>query len=268
MWPFRRKRQKKQSFAINSDNFMSWHKKGLALEVSKRYQEAIQCFDKVLEIAPEFIDAWIAKGRALNLSNQHEKACVCFDRALQLNPRSFKAWDYKGSALLELDQYEMAIPCFEQALQLDPGHWGAYLSKGVCEENIGNANEAIHSYRKFLELAPPSQANMVKKTHQRLKELENKEARMLRYIDAMKEALRVVQRTNSASDWPSTLYRLSELHALEEPEMAAIMRQAADASEGVVLDEEMFRQHRDRMETKVARNLEESISLLKKLRSK
>lgn len=92
------------------------------------------------------------------------------------------------------------------------------------------------------------------------------EARMVRYIAAMKEALRVVQRTRSASDWRSTLYRLSELHAPEEPEMAGLMRRAADAAAGLVLSEGEFRQQRDRMEVKIARNLEESISLLNILR--
>jgi tetratricopeptide (TPR) repeat protein len=39
-----------------------WFNEGRTLAKLERYEEAIRCFDKALEIDPKFVDAWCNKG--------------------------------------------------------------------------------------------------------------------------------------------------------------------------------------------------------------
>jgi len=77
-----------------------WRDKGDALAKSGRHQEALQCFDKALEIDPKDAKAWALKGATLGMLNRHEEALQCLDKALELDPRYAMAWNTKGAALV------------------------------------------------------------------------------------------------------------------------------------------------------------------------
>ena len=48
---------------------------------SKRYEEAVPCFDKVLEMRPNSV-AWYRKGLCCYHLERHEEAIACFDKTL------------------------------------------------------------------------------------------------------------------------------------------------------------------------------------------
>ena len=51
-----------------------------------RYDEAIGCYDKALEIKPEYANAWNNKGIALGNLERSDEAIRCFDKALEIDP--------------------------------------------------------------------------------------------------------------------------------------------------------------------------------------
>jgi tetratricopeptide (TPR) repeat protein len=87
------------------------------------------------------------------------------------NKRVFQRQAKEGWSLSESEKYEKAISCFKQAVQIDSNDYLSWLNKGYCEECLGNVSEAKQSYRMFLELAPPSKANLVQSIQQKLQEL-------------------------------------------------------------------------------------------------
>jgi tetratricopeptide (TPR) repeat protein len=118
--------------------------KGVSLAGLGRYQEAIICYDKAIEINPTYVDAWYHKGNALfNLAREeeglqrYEEAIICYDEIIKkLDPTYVKAWDGKvyvlftlGNALFNLareeeglQRYEEAIICYDEIIKkkLDP----------------------------------------------------------------------------------------------------------------------------------------------------
>ena len=58
--------------------------KGFMLYELGWYKEAIECFDKVLEIQPKFAMAWYSKGCALLMLGRYEEALECFNKALAM----------------------------------------------------------------------------------------------------------------------------------------------------------------------------------------
>ncbi|MFQ6072921.1 MAG: tetratricopeptide repeat protein [Methanosarcinales archaeon] len=53
-----------------------------------QYEDAIECFDKALEIDPKYAYAWVDKGKALDNLGKYKNAIECFDKALEIDPNS------------------------------------------------------------------------------------------------------------------------------------------------------------------------------------
>lgn len=58
--------------------------KGAALVVLGRSEEALQAFDKAIELDPYDADAWNDKGTVLGKLGRHYEAQVCYDKAKEL----------------------------------------------------------------------------------------------------------------------------------------------------------------------------------------
>ncbi|GAH17423.1 unnamed protein product, partial [marine sediment metagenome] len=65
--------------------------KGMALGELEKYEEAIVCHDKILELDPNDIKAWYDKGFVLNMLEMHEEAIKCHEKALELDPEYLEA---------------------------------------------------------------------------------------------------------------------------------------------------------------------------------
>jgi len=64
----------------------SWIKKGLMLHYLDRYEEALQAYDKSLELNPDAFVVWYNKGIALTDLGRDREVLQAYDRALELNP--------------------------------------------------------------------------------------------------------------------------------------------------------------------------------------
>ena len=53
---------------------------------SGNYEEAIDCFDKALELYPNFAEAYNNKDLALAKLGMNNEAIVCYEMAIQYNP--------------------------------------------------------------------------------------------------------------------------------------------------------------------------------------
>ncbi len=126
-----------------------------------RYKEAVEYYDKVIEIYqfelhpnPKLWSIWNHKGVAFVNLSKYEEALKCFDKALKLNPHEEAVWNNKGNALDKLGSYEEAIECLDKALELNPQFGEAWLNKGNALDNSGKHEKAIKCYEKALEINP------------------------------------------------------------------------------------------------------------------
>jgi tetratricopeptide (TPR) repeat protein len=51
------------------------------------HEEALECFNKIIEIDPEQYRAHIKIGLTLCAMGNHGEAIKCFDKAIQIDPR-------------------------------------------------------------------------------------------------------------------------------------------------------------------------------------
>lgn len=130
------------------------YNKALALANLDRYDEAISCYDKVLEIDPKDVEVLSNKGRAFFKLSRDDAAISCYDKALNKNLRLAIAWYNKGSILGKFGKYEEAILCFDKALEINSNFGFALRNKGIALFRPGRNEEAISFFDKSLVINP------------------------------------------------------------------------------------------------------------------
>jgi len=64
--------------------------KGATLDHLGKPDEALKCYDKAIEINPNYAKAWFNKGIALSKLGRPDEALKCYDKAIEINPNYAK----------------------------------------------------------------------------------------------------------------------------------------------------------------------------------
>ena len=116
---------------------------------------------KALALEPDLAEAHLAHGMAVSLSKRFEEARQEFERAIVLDPKSFDALFWYGRNELSHGHYEHAISLFERAAQVRPDDYlpGKFIAQAL--RSLGREAECLEVCRRhivlverFLELHP------------------------------------------------------------------------------------------------------------------
>jgi ABC-type phosphate transport system substrate-binding protein/tetratricopeptide (TPR) repeat protein len=139
---------------------------GISLGNAGLYQEALDCFNKAIELADlerlkaaatgvslAGATAVIARGLALRgsaLANlgRAEEATQSLNRALEMDPSDVAAWIGKGNVLTQMSQLDEALFCFDKAIDLNPNVAAAWQGKGKVLQKMGRDAEARTCFAK------------------------------------------------------------------------------------------------------------------------
>lgn len=136
-------------------------KQGEALFLAEKYEEAIERFDKVINLQNDNYSAWFNKGWALKRLSRYEEAVTFYDQGLKFNNNNYLAWFGRGNALKKLERYKDAIFSYNKALKIYAEYDWAWYRKACClalqnevDLALESLSKAININRsKFLELA-------------------------------------------------------------------------------------------------------------------
>ena len=148
-------------------------RKGLELLYSGKYEKAMECFDKAIELSgdPPYPSPWIGKATILNILGNTEEAIKCLDKVIKMtddypdvrysddewlheDTQDYQALAWYNKGVMLLDGSEEALKCFDKAVELDPEFVDAWLNKGYTLHHLGKREESIMCIRKVLELDP------------------------------------------------------------------------------------------------------------------
>ncbi len=147
--------------------------KGIGLRRLGDHKEAINCYDRSIDITKRFIEeesrperlaaSWNNKGSALlylggDNESIYRESIECFDNALALVPDNpvyiSEAVYNKGLAWMFLKNYSNAINCFDEAIAVNGSNaWAAWFSKGIALEKLGNYESADFAFKMATELS-------------------------------------------------------------------------------------------------------------------
>ncbi|HON37088.1 MAG TPA: tetratricopeptide repeat protein, partial [Methanothrix sp.] len=64
---------------------IDWYNKGIDLDSQGKYDEAIQAYDKAIEIDPQYTEAWSNKGVTLAEQGKYDEAIQAYDKAIEID---------------------------------------------------------------------------------------------------------------------------------------------------------------------------------------
>lgn len=132
----------------------SWNRRGIEMGQAGRFDEAIGCFRRALELAPHLAAAHNNLGIAHARLRQFDLAVASFRQALRLDRASAMAHNNLASVLAEQGRHEEAIAHFEGALRLDDAYPDARFNLGKMLRQIGRFEEAATHFQQALALDP------------------------------------------------------------------------------------------------------------------
>jgi tetratricopeptide (TPR) repeat protein len=156
---------------IGQNTAAYWIKEGDVLQNQSKNDEAIQAYDKAIEIDPQNEEAWTKKGSAFFGSDRagaSYEAVRCFDNAILINPNYAEAWMEKGR-WLDFSEYaayvnegvgardEMARKaneCLDEVIRIEPNNTEALELKGDNLKLLGMNMDALLYYDRIISIAP------------------------------------------------------------------------------------------------------------------
>jgi len=132
------------------DNARAHNDLGFALAALGKMPEALQNYDRALQLKPGLSVANYNKACILLKMGQVSAAIEHFDQALRASPSYAKAFKGKGDAMVQMGRASAAIPLYEEALKLRPHDAGALRGLGIALLAEGKFAEAIRSLNAAL----------------------------------------------------------------------------------------------------------------------
>jgi tetratricopeptide (TPR) repeat protein len=144
----------RDTIAKNPESWMGYTNLGLALARQGRWDEALEQYQKSIEVNSNDAFAQGNLGAALWMLHRREEAVDHFREAIRVDPKYAPAHANLGMALTAEGDYPNAIVQFRQALEADPEFSSVLVQLGDALKDSGQIDEAMDCYRKAAAALP------------------------------------------------------------------------------------------------------------------
>lgn len=145
----------------NQSQFKRWFKIGLKFQKEGNFKNAIQNYQKALDLNPNRSNIWTNKGISHYKINEFDKAIKCLNSALEINLTDNLALTFLGLTYKKLEKFEKAIDYFNKAIEVSESVFAPWYNKGVSYYLSQKYKEALDSFKKALEIIPIDRNTLV-----------------------------------------------------------------------------------------------------------
>jgi len=142
---------KKVKYQPSRDNFNAL---GNAYFDVQRYDEAIEAYQKALEMDGSDPSSLTNLGNALFFLDAYDNAAQYLRQAIALDPTDATAWAYLGNAQYALEQAQAAMGCYQRALELEPENLEATRNLGNIYHDTQDFRKAVDYFERALKITP------------------------------------------------------------------------------------------------------------------
>lgn len=128
------------------------NRRGLVFYALRKYQEAIEEFDKAIVLDPIESDFHNNKGLALAKIGLYEMALYEYNKAITVNPNNVLYVYNKANVLSKLKKYQEALREYDKIIDLRPNDPDFYNNRGVTLLYLNNFKEALDEFNKARRL--------------------------------------------------------------------------------------------------------------------
>lgn len=135
---------------------------GTLLFSEKKYEEALEIFNKVLEINPNDDEALSRKGLTLEFLGRYDEALSALNIAIEINPKDTFSLIRRAHIIGCLQgKFETALNSFNEILKVNPLNEEALSHKGTILANMERYEEALTTFGKILEINPKAEITLL-----------------------------------------------------------------------------------------------------------
>jgi tetratricopeptide (TPR) repeat protein len=127
---------------------------GAALSQLGRLDEALQVFDKAVQLKPDDPTLWSELGKRLVDAERSSDALLCFHHALTLDPDNGEAAYQAGHLLHGLERFDEALISFDRSAERQGDHAPTFAMRGLVLAKLKRFDEAIRDYEQAIRLDP------------------------------------------------------------------------------------------------------------------
>ena len=132
-----------------------WFERGCEFDGDQAtYGEAVEAYQKALEVDPQYADAHCNLGSVYFNQNRREPARESFARALEIEPGHVEANLNLGAVFEEEGRDEAALRHYRAALETNPHYPDVHVSLALLYEKLTLGRTARAHWRRYLQLAP------------------------------------------------------------------------------------------------------------------
>jgi adenylate cyclase len=114
-------------------------------------QKAEQASKRALELDPGSAEAHASRGLALSLSKRYDESQQEFETAIRLDPKLFEAYYFFARACFVQGKLEDAARLFDTSSRLRPEDYQSPNLLGVSYLGLGKKEEALEAFRRCAE---------------------------------------------------------------------------------------------------------------------
>ncbi|UUX91273.1 tetratricopeptide repeat protein [Methanoplanus endosymbiosus] len=130
---------------VEGEDETSYHEKAAVLVKLQRYDEAIACYNSVLEINPSSSKAWIGLGDAYLYKSLYDKGQLK-DMYKELGKVPSERDSVKRIDFSSFESHRRAVEAYQKAVEIDP-----LVYPAVAAKIMGSYEKSISSYQDILE---------------------------------------------------------------------------------------------------------------------
>ncbi|MBF2048249.1 MAG: tetratricopeptide repeat protein [Elainella sp. C42_A2020_010] len=143
-----------RAIQLQPDFYEAYYNLAVAEVYRQNWQAAKAAFQRVLALNPRHAEAYYGLGKIAEQAEQPKTAAAYYWRSIQLNPNFPGAYFSLGETLLKLRYWNKAVPICYRAVQLNPELSWAYHNLGYALLKTQNWQTAFAAFYRAIKLNP------------------------------------------------------------------------------------------------------------------
>jgi protein O-GlcNAc transferase len=132
---------------------------GKVLQAQHKYDAAIDCYQKAIQLNPAFAGSYFHLGSVFEAMGHNEEAISFYKKAIQCDPHFVGSYNNAGNVYRKSGRLDDAIPYFQKAIEVNPQFWGSYYNLGKVLQKKGQIDEAVFYFQETLRRNPTHSAS-------------------------------------------------------------------------------------------------------------
>jgi tetratricopeptide (TPR) repeat protein len=140
--------------ANDNPEWMRWNNLGISLLDQFQYMEAVQAFNEVVKLRPNYADGYTNVGLTLIVWEKYESARKAIRKALSIDPNSARAIYYDGLLQRRAGNTEREIADFRKVVEMFPESRDARRELGITYYQKNDNDAALEQFEALQRIDP------------------------------------------------------------------------------------------------------------------